>query len=228
MMKDANLRNGFKTVMVGMILVSMLSIGLTGCASKSSDSNTGTNSQQSTTSTTADTDRDGIPDNAEKTLGTNPYTPDSDGDGVNDKTDAQPIFTENLITETSTTPLTVTIKDIRVEDNATADHLEITLTNNGQDILNNFDIYYTITDQVANNQEAYYELLNGLTLNPGETKTIHFDNKIMDTDHFFGNMNGLFGTSSNGLSFDIQLHASGYAPLHFSVDKSKGTAEVAD
>jgi len=41
-------------------------------------------------------------------------------------------------------------------------------------------------------------------------------------------MNGLYGTSQNGLTFDIQLHANGYAPLQFSVDKAKGTAEVAD
>lgn len=225
MMKNSKWRYGLKTAMVGMILVSMLSIGVTGCASKSSGSNNGTSSQQSTTT---DTDGDGIPDNAEKTLGTNPYTPDTDGDGINDKVDPQPVFTENLIKETSTTPLTVTIKDVKVEDNATADHLEITLVNNGQIILNNFDIYYTVADNVANQQEAYYELLNGLTLNPGETKTIHFDNNISEPGHYFGNMNGLYGTSQNALTFDIQLHANGYAPLHFTVDKSKGTAEVAD
>jgi hypothetical protein len=41
-------------------------------------------------------------------------------------------------------------------------------------------------------------------------------------------MNGLYGTSSNGLTFDIQLHAAGFKPMNFTVEKAKGTAEVAD
>jgi hypothetical protein len=41
-------------------------------------------------------------------------------------------------------------------------------------------------------------------------------------------MNGLYGTSANILTFDIQLHTKGYQPMKFQVDKSKGTAEVAD
>ncbi|WP_052307097.1 thrombospondin type 3 repeat-containing protein [Acetobacterium woodii] len=227
-MKNFKWRNALKTGVVGMILISMLSIGVTGCAAKSSGSNTGTSSQQSTTAAKVDTDGDGIPDSDEKILGTNPYTPDTDGDGSNDKVDTQPVFTKNLIVETSTTPLPIKINDLKVEDNATADHLEMTLVNTGQTILNNFDIYYTIADNVTNQEEAYYELLNGLTLNPGETKTIHFDNKISEAGHFFGNINGLYGTSQNGLTFNIQLHANGYAPLNFNVDKAKGTAEVAD
>ncbi len=178
--------------------------------------------------TNTDTDGDGVPDAVEKTYGTNPYTADTDGDGINDKEDKAPLQTDNLIVETSTVPLDALIKDARVEDNATADHLEITITNNGQTTLSNFDIYYTITDKVTNAQESYYQVLSGLSLNAGESKTIHFDNQISEADHYYGNMSGLYGTSKNGLTFDIQLHAKGFQPMAFPVEKAKGTAEVAD
>ena len=225
-MKKLKWPNKLKTVMVSMMILSMLNIGLAGCTVKNSSPSATGNS--GSVSSTVDTDGDGIPDSAEKTLGTNPYLADSDGDGQNDQVDALPVFTENLITEASTTPLTVTIKDVKVEDNATADHLEITMVNTGASALTNFDIYFSITDQVDAKTEAYYELLKDLTINPGESKTIHFDNKVTEPGHYYGNMNGLYGSSPNGLTFDIQLHANGYAPLHFTVDKATGTAEVAD
>lgn len=219
--------NKLKTVMISMMILSMLNIGLAGCTVKN-NSTAASSGNGGATSNMADTDGDGIPDNAEKTLGTNPYVADSDGDGQNDKVDAQPVFTKNMISETSTMPLTINVKDVKVEDNATADHLEITVVNTGSSVLTNFDIYFSITDQVDAKSEAYYELLKDLTINPGESKTIHFDNNVSELGHYYGNMNGLYGSSPNGLTFDIQLHANGYAPLHFTVDKATGTAEVAD
>jgi archaellum component FlaF (FlaF/FlaG flagellin family) len=175
-----------------------------------------------------DTDGDGIPDTAEKLLGTNPHTADTDGDGIIDKVDKDPAFTPNLIVETSNTPLPVTINDKRVEDNSTSDHFEITLTNNGSTPLNSFDIYFTITDKVTNKQEGYYQKLTGLSINPSEKKAINFDNLVTQPGHFYGNMNGLYGTSKNGLVFDVYLHNSDYKPMNFKVEKAKGTAEVAD
>jgi len=47
----------------------------------------------------------------------------------------------NLTLYTFTTALPIEIKDARVEDNATAYHLEITFVNNGTTDLSNFDIY---------------------------------------------------------------------------------------
>lgn len=176
----------------------------------------------------ADADGDGIPDTAEKVLGTNPYTPDTDGDGINDKDDKDPLHAENPIKEASTNVLPVTIKDSRVEDNATQDHLEITMLNTGKDSLSNFDIYFTITDKVTGVTESYYQKLDGLTLEVGKPTSIHFDNDTKQAGHYYGNMNGLYGTSSTGLTFDVQLHATGYQPLAVSVEKSEGTAEVAD
>ena len=175
-----------------------------------------------------DTDGDGIPDAIEKTYGTNPYAADTDGDGVNDKQDNQPTFAENPIKETGTADLPIAIKDAKVEDNATADHLEISITNTGKDDLTNLDIYYTITDKVANKSEAYYEKLDGLSIKAGETQTIHFDNDVSKPGHYYGNMNGLYGTSANGLTFDVTLHGAGCKPYVFTVEKAKGTAEVAD
>jgi len=224
----------WKITLAVALILSLSIAALAGCSSGNSsnqaaNSATNTNSSQAAVgNSSTDTDGDGIPDSVEKTYGTNPYVADTDGDGVNDKEDKTPVFTENLMKETSTTQLPIKIKDARVEDNATADHLEITLTNTGNTTLDNFDIYYTITDKADKTQEAYYQILSGLSLNAGETKTIHFDNQVKETGHYYGNMNGLYGTSKNGLTFDIQLHAKGYQPMKFQVEKAKGTAEVAD
>jgi hypothetical protein len=180
-------------------------------------------------SQTDDKDGDGIPDTVEKTYGTNPYSADTDGDGINDKDDAQPLYTDNLINETSTTALPIEIKDARVEDNATTDHLEITFVNKGTSDLSNFYIYYTITDKINTDQvEGYYQKLNGLTVKAGDAVTLHFDNNLSQAGHYYGNMNGLYGTSANGLTFAVKLHAAGYQPISFTVEKAKGTAEVAD
>jgi len=234
-----------KKVLLGMVMVSILSLAI-GCsansgantqppsenqqaATESPAASPGNDTTPSTgTPTPGDTDGDGIPDDVEAVYGTNPYAADTDGDGVNDKEDQAPVQTDNLINETSTTPLSVNIDDVRVEDNATADHLEITMTNTGDTVLSQFDIYYTITDKGTSDQESYYQVLTGLSLNPGEKKTIHFDNDTSQAGHYYGNMNGLYGTSANGLVFDIQLHAKGFAPMAFTVEKAVGTAEVAD
>jgi hypothetical protein len=191
-MKNLKTNKTWKVTLSFLLILSVMSLGLVGCGSGSSqtaDTGTGTNSSQpavtgSTDNNSADTDGDGIPDAVEKTYGTNPYTADTDGDGVNDKVDKDPVNTDNLIKETSSAPLELTIKDARVEDNATTDHLEITMTNSGTTALNNFDIYYTITDKVNKSQESYYQVLGGLSLAAGETKTIHFDNQLSEAGHY--------------------------------------------
>lgn len=224
----------WKSTLTIALILSLSVFTLVGCSSKISSNQvtnkaTNTNTAQSpVANSSTDTDGDGIPDSVEKTYGTNPYLADTDGDGVNDKEDKDPLTAENPIKETNTTPLEVTIKDARLEDNTTADHLEITLSNTGKTTLSEFDIFYTITDKGNSTQESYYQTLSGFSLNGGETKTIHFDNKVKDTGHYYGNMNGLYGTSANGLTFDVQLHAKGYQLMKFQVEKSKGTAEVAD
>ncbi|KJR49443.1 hypothetical protein UF75_0283 [Desulfosporosinus sp. I2] len=232
-----------RSVLLGAAIVSMSLFLLAGCAAKtpqqSGQSAATNNGQQSSSAaqnsatavgqtTGVDTDGDGIPDSIEKTYGTNFLAADTDGDGVTDKTDKDPLFTPNLIKETSTTALPVKVKDARVEDNVNAnDHLEIALTNTGKTDLKNFDTYFTVTDTVTKKQEGYYVKMNGFTLEAGATKTLHFDNKKGDL-HYNGNANGIYGTSKNEVLFQGQIHATGYAPIDFSAKKSKGTAEVKD
>ena len=223
-------RKNKSKVIIGLLILALAMSILAGCSSQKASTTTQAPSKNATTVTgnaSKDSDGDGIPDVVEKTYGTNPYAADTDGDGQNDKVDKTPLWSEKTIQETSTVKLPVSIKDVRVEDNVTADHLEIALTNTGNTILQNFDIYYSITDKVTNKKETYYQKLVQFTLQPGETKSLHFDNKT-EAGHYYGNMNGLYGTSRNGLRFDIILHSSNYQPLTFKVDKAKGTAEVAD
>lgn len=222
-----------KKSMTAIMIVTMVLTVSAGCGQNSSSATSQVSASSDVVATSPsaqnDQDGDGIPDTVEKTYGTNPYTADTDGDGINDKEDQTPTFTENLIHETSSVTLPVSITDSRVEDNATADHLEITFTNQGTTILNSFDIYYTIKDKVNTDQvEGYYQKLNGLSVAPGESVTLHFDNNVSQPNHYYGNMNGLYGTSANGLTFSVSLHADGYQPLDFNVEKSDGTAEVAD
>ena len=227
-----------KSILVGTLILSTSLALITGCngnptqktsqTSIASQSTKSTSQSSSITAQVGDTDGDGIPDTIEKTYGTNPYTEDTDGDGINDKQDKDPLFAENPIKEISTAVLPLKVKDARVEDNATTDHLEITLLNTGTVELKNFDIYYIITDKIDGKKEAYYQKLEGLSIKPGESQTIHFDNAVNDPGHYFGNMHGLYGTSKNGLTFKISLHSAGFAPIEFTVEKAKGTAEVAD
>lgn len=215
-----------KKIFLAIMLIAALNLSaLTGCTSV----NPNTTDTSNSGAQSGDEDGDGIPDAVEKTYGTNHHLADSDGDGTNDKDDKDPVFTPNLIQETSTLALPIVITDIKVEDNATSDHLEITLQNNGTQDYSSFDIYYTITDKADTGKiEGYYQKLNNLTIKANETVTIHFDNNVTQPLHYYGNMNGLYGTSVNGLIFAIQLHSAGYQPLSFNVEKSVGTAEVAD
>jgi hypothetical protein len=237
----SNFKN-FKVILAGVIALTMSAALFTGCAPAANSPNANTSANQSKSSSAVkpgvstatqqvtgnDTDGDGIPDSVEKTYGTNPLSADTDGDGVPDKTDKDPCFTPNLIKETSTASLPVKVKDARVEDNVNAsDHLEIALTNTGNTMLKDFDIYYTVTDTVTKKVEGYYVKLTGGTLEAGATKTLHFDNKQGDL-HYSGNLNGIYGTSKNEVLFKGQIHSAGYAPIEFSAKKSKGTAEVVD
>ena len=244
-----------KLILTIVVITSVFLSMMAGCSSKPSDqistlptdgtTQTSQSNTADTTSTAAatadttqapqsnavpkdgDTDGDGIPDAIEKTYGTNPYSADTDGDGINDKEDNNPVFTDNPIQDSSTVATALVVKDARVEDNATADHLEITLENTGSSDIVDPDIYYTITDKKTNSQEAYYQKLNGLTIKAGESATIHFDNLLTEQGHYYGNPNGLYGTSANGLTFNIQVHNTGFKPLMITLEKDAGV-EVAD
>jgi hypothetical protein len=175
-----------------------------------------------------DTDEDGIPDAAEKLLGTNPYAADTDGDGILDRDDEQALQLAIPFDETSEAPLPVKLIDARTEDNYHADdHLEITLQNTGNDTLGGLETYFTITDNKTVEKESYYVKLDAFSIPPGEKRTLHFDNQRGE-GHYPGNTNGLYGNSANGLTFNVLMHTGGFAPFHISVKKDPGTAEIAD
>jgi hypothetical protein len=177
-------------------------------------------------STGPDADGDGIPDGAESLLGSDPKTSDSDGDGQKDKDDANPVSAANPIAETSTT-VGFTINSILVENNVDAsnqavpDHLELSLTNTGAADLNNFDMYYTITDLTTNQAQSFYYKLPGFSLAKGETKSLHFDN-TGQPNHISVNPNSMYYVDHNQLRVDVILHAPGYAPQTATVKKDAG------
>ena len=105
--------------------------------------------------TATDKDGDGIPDNAEKVLGTDPLNPDTDGDGIYDKQDKNPLNVDIPVPK-STGALDFTIKEVLVENNYDSvskqnapDHLEIILKSNSSSDITGFQVYYTILDNAT-------------------------------------------------------------------------------
>lgn len=185
-----------------------------------------------------DTDGDGLPDVAEKTLGTNPFNKDTDGDGVDDLNDKDSVFAENPIINNSTQE-GFQITSILVENNydpATKkdvdDHLEITLKNIAGKDLADFLVYYTITDIAANKKEGYIVKLTNFILKNGETNTVHFDNNNSPynllTDHFGENPNSIYKANIDAKVFEIMISTPSYKVVSEKVDKDPGGSEKAD
>ncbi len=221
----------FYTLLITLIFGSLLLAGCDSATQAQSNppaSNGG--NQPAATSNGPDADGDGIPDSAEKLLGTDPNNADTDGDGQNDPVDKNPTFAENPIKENGT-QTDFKIDSILVENNVDAtgggapDHLELHVTNTGATDLTNFDVYYTITDLTTQESQATYRTLSGFSLKAGETKALHFDNTGAP-DHFSINPNSLYYTNQNQLQVDVTLHAAGFAPQTASVKKDAGDAET--
>ncbi len=181
----------------------------------------------------ADADNDGVPDVAEKTLGTDPNNPDTDGDGANDLQDQNPVFTENPIKNDSVAE-GFKITDALVENNldpttnkATNDHLEVIVKNIASKDLSDFEFYYTVVDPATNKTEGYYKKLTGFILKSGETKSIHFDD-IKAVDHFRDNPNSIYHTTSAAKVFNLVLSTPGYKIETVKINKDPGGDEKAD
>ncbi|MHB1275125.1 MAG: hypothetical protein ACYCXQ_12030 [Candidatus Humimicrobiaceae bacterium] len=180
-----------------------------------------------------DTDGDGIPDIAEKTLGTDPNNKDTDGDGVNDLQDKDPVFAENPISNNAAKEGFQIINGI-VENNVDPvtkktvnDHLEMTIKNISGKDLKSFEIYYTIADNITNKKEGYYLKASDLLIKSGETKAINFDNGNGD-GHFKENLNSSYFTSANAKTFDVIISTAGYKTEPLQIQKDAGGSEKAD
>ncbi|HVL23256.1 MAG TPA: hypothetical protein VM450_04180 [Thermomicrobiales bacterium] len=136
----------------------------------------------------------------------------------------------NPIVNTSTAP-GLKIDKVLVEDNVdpatgkdAADHLEIALSNESDQELSGFEVYYEITDLTTDAKEGYCTPLEGFTIPAGEQRTVHFDNTGA-TDHYPDNEFSLYHASKNEMQFDIMVSASGVAPQTATVHKDAGGDE---
>jgi hypothetical protein len=231
----------YKRMRASIVLTLVSMLALSGCGGTSASpasadapapaAQESVNSQPASDAQSAgpDTDSDGIPDEAETALGTDPNNSDSDGDQQNDLDDSAPTVADNPMQETSTT-MGFTIDSIVVENNVDAqgagvpDHLELKLSNATQEDISNFDIYYTFTDSGTGEREAYFRTLPGFTLKAGESKSLHLDNTGA-AEHFSWNSNSLFFRNPNLMKAEATVHAEGYAPVTASVDKDPVGAE---
>ncbi len=91
-------------VIVALILGVVLTTGSKPATNSVTSSNAATQQVTQNTDNQKDSDGDGLPDNAEVLLGTDPMNPDTNGNGINDKDDPDPInASAPAVTETETT-----------------------------------------------------------------------------------------------------------------------------
>lgn len=180
-----------------------------------------------------DSDNDGIPDIAEKPLGTDPLNADTDGDGIGDKLDKNPNSVDIAVPD-STGPSDFIITNVIVENNYdqltkkdAPDHLEITLKNTGQKDISNFTVYYTITDVNTTQKESYLIPLLGFKLTNGQENTIHINTRET-TGHYRLNPNGMYFTSKDQLQVDVVVNAPGYQAQKVSIKKDAAGEELQD
>jgi hypothetical protein len=150
----------------------------------------------------------------------------------NDPQDIVPGLYTNVIKNTSTIS-GLKIESGLVENNVDKtgkiadDHLELVLKNSSTKDMNNFEVYYTVTDLVDSKKEGYYKKLIGLTLKAGETKTIHFDSNVGE-NHFGVNKDGLYFTGKNKMQFDVQISTPDFKVATIQIAKDAGGAELKD
>lgn len=179
-----------------------------------------------------DADGDGIPNVAEPVLGTDPKNADTDGDGMSDLKDKNPVFAENpIVREGKPKAFKFTGQ---VEDNAdpktkkaVSDHLELDVKNTSGQDMTDIAIYYMVKDIGTGKTEGYYKPLTGLTIKKTATATLHFDD-VEQTNHFRDNPNSSYHKSENEKLFTVELAAAGLAPMQIEIHKDKGGAEQPD
>lgn len=138
---------------------------------------------------------------------------------------------ENPISNNATAP-GLTITKVLVENNvspetgkAVDDHLEVTLENSSRKPLDQIGIYYKITDPTKQVSEGYYTELGGLTIKPGVSEIVNFDDTGAE-GHYPVNQYSLYYTDQNELVVDVMASSPGVKPATFSVKKDSGGAEA--
>jgi len=191
------------------------------------------NNSGSPSLTAVDSDHDGIPDNAEKLLGTDPLNSDTDGDGILDKMDKNPVWVDIPVPE-STGVNDFFIKEVIVENNfdsasnkVVSDHLEIVLDNNGTQDITSFTAFYQISDLNTGKKESYLKPLTGFVLEKGKEKSVHIDLSGV-SGHFRANPNSAYYTSKDSLLFNVLINSAGHQAQKAEVRKDAGGAEVTD
>ena len=155
-----------------------------------------------------------------------PTTPTSGQDTQN----IVPGIYPNPIVNTTTTP-GIKVSAVMVENNTDAagnpvsDHLQFTIENLSGKILQNPEVYYTITDTANGKKEGYYQKLTGFTLAPHASGIVHFDGQS-GAGHYPVNMHGIYGTATDQLKFSAEVSVAGYAPVQVNATKAPGGAEV--
>ncbi|NOX16632.1 MAG: hypothetical protein GXP61_11545 [Epsilonproteobacteria bacterium] len=180
-----------------------------------------------------DFDHDGIPNNSEKILGTNPYNADTDGDGINDLKDKYPLNIDTKFVK-STGANDFKIREVLVENNYdevakkdASDHLEIILQNKSAKDISNFTLFYKIVDLKTGATQSYILPLKGFILKANAKKSIHIDTKKAK-NHFGANPNSLYYNSKNKLKVFVTVNAKGYEAQSMTIKKDAGGTEVAD
>ena len=181
----------------------------------------------------------GVPDAAQKILGTDPMLADTDGDGEGDIADKDPVFAPNPIPQQGA-PATIRIVSAKVEDNFdpltkkdVPDHLEIAVENVGKADQKGLSLYYTFAEVGGTVKEGTFRALKGLTLKAGATTTLHFEaGGLIDfsaaSERFRINPNSALYRSKLAKLIDIQVALDGEAPAAISIKKDVGGAETAD
>ena len=137
----------------------------------------------------------------------------------------------NPIADTSKAPGLAITKAL-VENNvspdsgkAVVDHLEVALRNTSAKPLSQIAVYYKISDLAKGVSEGYYTKLDGVTIAPGATRVVHFDNTNA-TDHYPVNIYSLYYTDKNALVIDVMASSPTAKPATFAIKKDAGGAEA--
>lgn len=124
----------------------------------------------------------------------------------------------NPMVENNTDPVT---------GNATADRLQFTIKNTSMQTMSNLETYYTMTDTKTHKSENYYQKLTGITIAPGQSADVFFDNGS-GPGHYPENKYSIYRTSTSSVDFTIELSAPGFQPATAHAQKGPGTGDTKD